>query len=66
MLAPRKKLWSTPQEVLEKAIELLDIKSTDVVYDVGAGDGRFIIECHQRTGDHSNNFLMYKSVFTFK
>mmetsp|Transcript_31106 Transcript_31106/g.29683 ORF Transcript_31106/g.29683 Transcript_31106/m.29683 type:complete len:163 (+) Transcript_31106:186-674(+) len=50
MLAPRKKLWSTPPEVLEKAIELLEIKSSDVVYDIGAGDGRFIIECHQRTG----------------
>lgn len=35
MLAPRKKLWSTPSEVIDKAIGLLDIRDTDIVYDVG-------------------------------
>ena len=50
MLAPRKKLWSTPPEVLDVAIELLDISKTDVVYDIGAGDCNFLIECHKRTG----------------
>ena len=40
MLAPRKKLWSTPIEVIEEAIELLKqdgLTSDDVVYDIGAG-----------------------------
>ena len=45
MLAPRKKLWSTPVEVLEKAISLLDLRENDVVYDIGAGNGNFIITC---------------------
>ena len=50
MLAPRKTLWSTPPEVIEKAIELLQINSDDVVFDIGAGDGRFVIRCHECTG----------------
>lgn len=45
MLAPRKKLWSTPAEVLDKAIELLAPSETDVVFDIGAGDGRFLVRC---------------------
>jgi len=49
MLAPRKKLWSTPSEVLDKALELLEITSSDVVFDVGAGDGRFVIRCAEST-----------------
>ena len=50
MLAPRKKLWSTPSEVLDVAIELLDISKTDIVYDIGAGDCNFLVECHRKTG----------------
>ncbi len=50
MLAPTKKLWSTPLEVIDKAIELLSIGPHDKVFDIGAGDGRFIIRCHQTTG----------------
>lgn len=42
MLAPRDKLWSTPDEVITKAIELLTIRPDDIVYDIGAGDGRFL------------------------
>eukprot|EP00605_Chrysophyceae_sp_TOSAG23-4_P001681 GSChrysophyteH1.ASY1.ANO1.1847.1 assembled CDS len=50
MLAPRKKLWSTPMEVVDEAIDLLDIKSSETVVDIGAGDGRFMIRCAERTG----------------
>ena len=50
MLAPRKKLWSTPMEVIEKAIELLKVTDEDLVYDIGAGDGRFIMKCCEDTG----------------
>ena len=49
MLAPRKSLWSTPIEVIDKAIEQLSITSTDIVYDIGAGDGRFLIRCVENT-----------------
>mmetsp|Transcript_3941 Transcript_3941/g.6171 ORF Transcript_3941/g.6171 Transcript_3941/m.6171 type:complete len:161 (-) Transcript_3941:91-573(-) len=49
MLAPRNKLWSTPVEVIEKAINALRITPDDIVYDIGAGDGRFLIRCAQET-----------------
>ena len=50
MLAPRKKLWSTPSEVIEIAIQLLEITTTDVVYDIGAGDCRFLLQCRKVSG----------------
>lgn len=43
MLAPRKKLWSTPIEALERAVELLSPSDGDIVYDIGCGDGNFIL-----------------------
>lgn len=49
MLAPRKTLWSTPIEVIDQAILLLQPGSTDLVYDIGAGDGNFIIRCAETT-----------------
>ena len=50
MLAPRKKLWSTPPEVIEAAIALLEVSEADVVYDIGAGDCRFLLQCRKDTG----------------
>ena len=67
MLAPRNKLWSTPMEVIERAIELLQLDKVEgkggeegeggddvsisrhVVWDIGAGDGRFLIRCAETT-----------------
>lgn len=48
MLAPRKKLWSTPGEALELAIDLLNIHDGDVVYDIGCGDGNFLTMAAKR------------------
>lgn len=42
MLAPRKKLWSTPPEVLDVVCQWMDLKPGDVVVDIGCGDGRVI------------------------
>ena len=52
MLAPRKKLWSTPPEVIEAAINLLQLTSEDILYDIGAGDCRFLLRCLESTGAH--------------
>lgn len=49
MLAPRKKLWSTPLEVIDEAIRLLQPVAGELVYDIGAGDGNFIVRCAQTT-----------------
>ena len=50
MLAPRKTLWSTPVEVIDTVIASLKVQATDVVYDIGCGDGRFVLRCHEATG----------------
>ena len=50
MIAPRKKLWSTPPEVIEAAIHHLNLSDKDTLYDIGAGDCRFIQECHNSSG----------------
>jgi 16S rRNA A1518/A1519 N6-dimethyltransferase RsmA/KsgA/DIM1 with predicted DNA glycosylase/AP lyase activity len=48
-LAPRKKLWSSPIEVIDNAIDCLDLSSEDLVFDLGAGDGKFLFRLLERT-----------------
>ncbi|ETV92588.1 hypothetical protein H310_13244 [Aphanomyces invadans] len=43
MLAPRKKLHSTPLGVIQQAFALAQVNSSDVVCDVGCGDGRVLL-----------------------
>ena len=33
----------TPQEVVDKMLELAEVKKEDVVYDLGCGDGRIVV-----------------------
>ena len=33
----------TPQEVVDRMLELADVSENDVVYDIGCGDGRIVI-----------------------
>ena len=47
MLAPRDKLWSTPETALEAMMRMTRVSSSDVVYDVGCGDGRMLIRAAQ-------------------
>ncbi|KAI9911932.1 hypothetical protein PsorP6_008870 [Peronosclerospora sorghi] len=50
MLAPRKTLYSTPLSAFRQALELVHITCSDVVYDLGCGDGRLLIEAARRFG----------------
>lgn len=34
---------ATPQKVVEKMLELADVRSADILYDIGCGDGRIVI-----------------------
>lgn len=40
----------TPQPVVERMLELAEVQSDDVVYDLGSGDGRIVITAAKRYG----------------
>jgi hypothetical protein len=43
MLAPRRKLWSTPDQIVDEVIAAFPLISSDKVVDIGCGDGRVIL-----------------------
>ncbi|MBN2593313.1 MAG: methyltransferase domain-containing protein [Sedimentisphaerales bacterium] len=40
----------TPQEVVDKMLELAQVKKDDIVYDLGCGDGRIVITAAKKYG----------------
>ncbi len=46
----------TPQEVVEKMLELADVKKDDLVYDLGCGDGRIVVTAAKKYGCHAVGF----------
>src|SRR6266496_3970432 len=40
----------TPQEVVERMLDLAQVKKGDVVYDLGSGDGRVVIAAAKKYG----------------
>jgi len=40
----------TPIEVVDRMLELAEVKKTDVVYDLGSGDGRIVIRAAKKYG----------------
>lgn len=40
----------TPMDVVDKMLELAEVKKGDVVYDLGSGDGRIVIRAAQKYG----------------
>ncbi|HXG08766.1 MAG TPA: methyltransferase domain-containing protein [Gemmataceae bacterium] len=40
----------TPQEVVEKMLEVAGVKKDDVVYDLGCGDGRIVVTAAKKYG----------------
>jgi SAM-dependent methyltransferase len=43
----------SPQEVVDKMLELAGVKSSDVLYDLGCGDGRIVITAAKKYGAHA-------------
>jgi predicted RNA methylase len=46
----------TPQDVVDKMLELADIKKGDLVYDLGCGDGRIVVTAAKKSGCHAVGF----------
>jgi SAM-dependent methyltransferase len=46
----------TPQVVVDKMLELARVKSTDLVYDLGCGDGRIVVTAAKRYGVRAVGF----------
>lgn len=46
----------TPQEVVERMLELADVRKGDVVYDLGSGDGRIVITAVKKYGVRAVGF----------
>src|SRR6185295_1823173 len=42
----------TPPDVVDAMLKGLEIKSSDIVYDLGSGDGRILITAAQKYGAH--------------
>ncbi|HLJ94184.1 MAG TPA: TIGR03000 domain-containing protein [Gemmataceae bacterium] len=46
----------TPQAVVDRMLELADLKKDDVVYDLGCGDGRFVVTAAEKYGVKATGF----------
>jgi len=46
----------TPQDVVEKMLELAEVKEEDLLYDLGCGDGRIVVTAAKKYGCHSVGF----------
>ncbi|KAG7341907.1 ribosomal protein L11 methylase [Nitzschia inconspicua] len=57
MLAPRKRLWSTPLSAIDHCLEWIPLKENDFVLDIGCGDGRILIEWAERISSQKVAFL---------
>lgn len=65
MLAPRKKLWSTPLSAVDHCIERIPLQANDCVLDIGCGDGRILLEWAERICRSSHHDAVDLSSLSF-
>jgi outer membrane protein assembly factor BamB/precorrin-6B methylase 2 len=54
--APDAVFVPTPQDVVEKMLQLAAVKKTDLVYDLGCGDGRIVVTAAKKYGCKAAGF----------
>jgi SAM-dependent methyltransferase len=47
---PKVGYWPTPQEVVDKMLDMAKVTRNDVVYDLGCGDGRIVVTAGKKYG----------------
>jgi SAM-dependent methyltransferase len=47
---------ATPQDVVDKMLEMADLSAEDVVYDLGCGDGRIVVTAAKRFGCRATGY----------
>ena len=53
----------TPQEVVEKMLQLAEVKKDEMVYDLGSGDGRILITAAQKFGARATGVELDPDLF---
>jgi SAM-dependent methyltransferase len=48
--------WATPQPVVDKMLEIAEIQPSDILYDLGCGDGRILVTAAKRYGNKGFGF----------
>jgi SAM-dependent methyltransferase len=62
MLAPRKTLWSTPNEVVTTLVDWIPLRAGDVVLDVGCGDAKVLVQWAAATTTISGGVVKFVGI----
>jgi WD40 repeat protein len=54
----------TPQDIVEQMLEMSGVKQTDVVFDLGSGDGRIVNTAAKKYGSRSVGYELNKELVT--
>ena len=52
-------LIPTPKKVRKEILDIMELKSTDILVDLGSGDGIFLIEAHLK---HNVKGIIYREI----
>jgi len=65
VMQPRSVFVPTPLDVVSRMLELAEVKETDVVYDLGSGDGRIVIAAAKQFGCRAGGYEIDRELVEF-